>query len=80
MMIKLRYFASLRELIGSAEEEVFIPEGSSVESLLEVVKSLHDPLKDVETIMVAINGKYAQLGASIEEGDVVALFPPVSGG
>ena len=79
-MIKLRYFASLRELIGSAEEEVFILEGSSVESLLEVVKSLHDPLKDVETIMVAINGKYAQLGASIEEGDVVALFPPVSGG
>lgn len=80
MMIKLRYFASLQEIVGSADEEVFIPEGSSVESLLEVVKTIHNSLKDVEMILVAVNGKYAKLGASLEDGDVVALFPPVSGG
>ena len=80
MMIRLRYFASIRELVGSAEDEVQLPSRSSVKSLLEAVKSLHGSLKGVETILVAVNGEYADPMNTLEDGDVVALFPPVSGG
>lgn len=80
MKVRLKYFASLRELVGSAEEETQVPADSSAGSLLELVKNLHSSLRDVEKIFVAVNGEYVELDATIEEGDVVALFPPVSGG
>jgi len=74
------YFASYREITGLAEEEVQLPVRSTVEALMETVKSLHEPLRDVEHMLVAVNGEFAEREAVVEAGDVVALFPPVSGG
>ena len=74
------YFASYREVTGLAEEEVDVSEGSTVEALMETVKRLHGPLQDVERMLVAVNGGFAEPGVALREGDVVALFPPVSGG
>ena len=80
MMIKLRYFASIRDLIGDEVEEITIPSGSTVEGLLEEVRGFHEPLKGVEWILIAVNGAYVDPGTVLREGDSVALFPPVSGG
>jgi len=78
------YFASIRELTGLAEEEVELPEGSTVGStvmaLMETVKGLHEPLRGAGRVLVAVNGEFAEPGIALGEGDVVALFPPVSGG
>ena len=80
MKITLRYFASIRDLVGAGGEEITIPSGSTVEELLESLKGLHDQLMDAERILVAVNGAYVNPGTVLEEGDKVALFPPVSGG
>jgi molybdopterin converting factor subunit 1 len=80
MKISLRYFASIRDLVGAEGEEITIPPGSTVEGLLESLKDLHDQLIDVERILVAVNGAYVDPGTVLEGGDKVALFPPVSGG
>lgn len=74
------YFASYREMTGLAEEEFQLPERSTVEALMEAVKSKHDALRDTKRILVAVNGEFVKPGAVLEVGDVVALFPPVSGG
>jgi len=74
------YFASIRELTGLAEEEVELPEGSTVMALMETVKGLHEPLRGAGRVLVAVNGEFAEPGIALGEGDVVALFPPVSGG
>ena len=76
----MTFYASYREITGLAEEEVQLPVGSTVEALMETVKSLHNPLRDVKRMLVAVNGEFAKLEAVLEEGDMVALFPPVSGG
>ena len=80
MKVKLRYFASIEDLVGAEREEITVPQGSTVERLLEVLEGLHEQLKGVERILVAVNGAYVDPGATLEKGDVVALFPPVSGG
>lgn len=80
LRIRVKYFASCRDTTGLAREKVQLPSGSTVEGLIETVKSLHEPLRNVERMLVAVNGEYADLLAVLEEGDVVALFPPVSGG
>jgi molybdopterin synthase sulfur carrier subunit len=80
MRIKVRYFASTRDLVGTEGEEITIHQGSTVEGLLEALRGFHEQLKGVELILVAVNGAYVDPGTMLEEGDVVALFPPVSGG
>jgi len=74
------YFASIRELTGIAEEAVEVPEASTVGTLMKAVKGLHEPLRGVERMLVAVNGKFTGPGVALGEGDVAALFPPVSGG
>jgi len=74
------YFASFREITGLPEEGVQLPDGSTVEALMEAVKSLHEPLREVRRMLIAVNGEFAEHGTRLGEGDVVALFPPVSGG
>ena len=74
------YFASYREFTGLTEEEFQLPQGSVVQALLKAVKSRHEALRDEKRMLVALNGEFAESEAVLEDGDVVALFPPVSGG
>ena len=80
MRIELRFFASIRDLMEIAADETAMPEGSTVEALLEKMKREHDPLREMDRILVAVNGEYVDLSTILNEGDVVAMFPPVSGG
>jgi molybdopterin synthase sulfur carrier subunit len=76
----VRYFASVREVIGLSEEEVAAPTGFSIGSLIERLKDSHEPLRHMRNLLVAVNGEFADAEHGLVEGDVVALFPPVSGG
>jgi molybdopterin converting factor subunit 1 len=80
MRIMLRYFASIKDLVGADGEGIKIPSGSTVEELLEAVKCRHEQLNGVERILIAVNGAYVDPGTVLSEGNSVALFPPVSGG
>jgi molybdopterin converting factor subunit 1 len=80
MRIMLRYFASIKDLVGAEGEGITIPSGSTVEELLEAVKGRHELLTGVEQILIAVKGAYVNPGTVLNEGDSVALFPPVSGG
>ena len=78
--MRVAYYASLREVTGRSEEDIRLPDASTVEALLGVVGGIHEPLRGVGRILVAVNGEFADPDTRLREGDVVALFPPVSGG
>ncbi len=86
--ITVRYFARYRSLVGKSEEELEIPEGATVRELIEVLKERHPVLKDevfaeeddLADVNVSRNGRYVRFDEVLQDGDVVALFPPVSGG
>ncbi|WP_456365308.1 ubiquitin-like small modifier protein 1 [Thermococcus sp.] len=88
MRVKVRYFARYRSLVGTGEEEVELPEGATVMDLIEKLKERHPVLKtkifaeddDLADVNVSRNGRYVRFDEILKEGDVVALFPPVSGG
>jgi len=80
MRIKLRYFASIREMIGIVGDEVTLQEESTVDALIEKLKMDHARLRDMDRILVAVDGEYVKPNALLHDGDIVALFPPVSGG
>lgn len=80
MRVRVLYFASFRELLGVGNEDLQIPSGSTVGAVLERIKKVHSELTETEKMLVAVNGSFVESGLLLNDGDVVAFFPPVSGG
>jgi molybdopterin synthase sulfur carrier subunit len=83
-MIRLRYFASLRESLGIGDEQIELPDG--VQDLPGLTRWLQGrdetwagALAD-SRLHVAINQEIVTADACIADGDEVAWFPPVTGG
>jgi len=78
-MAKLRLFANLREIAGSARVEVGSGTvGGAIEEASERYGS--DFRRTVETSRVWINGETASYDDPVGDSDEVVILPPVSGG
>lgn len=77
-LIKVHYFARLRELTGKSEE-VIEQDSLTVRELLNWAEVTY-PGFGKDTIQVAVNEEYALKDDIIKSGDVCAFIPPVSGG
>jgi len=81
MRVKVRLFARLRDLAGTAELERELPDDATVQMLWRSLVSDQPTLGDYERAMsVAINTEYSRMSARLADGDEVAFMPPVSGG
>jgi len=78
--VKVRYYASFRDVTGKQEEWIEVPEGITVQGIREHVRGLYEKIAGREQVLVAVNGSFPALDRVILEGDDVAFFPPVSGG
>lgn len=76
----MMYFASYRGIAGVSEEIIYLEDGSTVEALMMGIKELHEPLREVGRMLIAVNSEFADPSLTLKDGDMVALFPPVSGG
>jgi molybdopterin converting factor subunit 1 len=77
----LRLFAGYREKVGRAEVSIELPEDATVGHLAEEVLRRHPGLaRDPERLVVAVNHEYRDHSHTLNDGDEVALIPPVSGG
>ena len=83
MSIKVLYFASLREEIGRGSDKVDIADAVDSNGSLQVTQ-LWSKATGRESLpgelLVAINQEYTSADASVQDGDEVAFFPPVTGG
>ena len=77
MPVHVKYFASLRETIGRADDEISIADISTVEKIWQqATNNMPRP----ERLLVAVNQEYSDFSESVKDGDEVAFFPPVTGG
>ncbi|MBS4200761.1 molybdopterin converting factor subunit 1 [Bacillus sp. FJAT-49732] len=77
-MNKILLFAHLKEQAGSSNL-TFDVSGKTVRELRDYLESETD-LGSLAGIMIAINEEFATDETVINEEDVIALIPPVSGG
>lgn len=81
MKLRILYFATIRDLAGMREETVSLPAGSRVNDLKSHLGGEHPELiKAFDSAIFAVNREFAFDDHPLEEGDEVAVFPPVSGG
>lgn len=81
MKIKVKFFASYKEVLGKEEIELELEENSNISHLLDILRNDYPKLGNLmETLVVSVNLEYAEYDRKLKEGDEVALLPPVSGG
>lgn len=81
MRINVLYFGTLKDLFALEQEPLDVPDGTTVESLLSLLRTQTSKQSDLwRTLAVAVNRDYAGLAMVLHDGDEVALLPPVSGG
>lgn len=76
-MIYVKFFSSLRELVGHDETELSSPTPISLREIWQ--KTTADCDLPANTLC-AINMEYAKLDDLANDQDEVAFFPPVTGG
>jgi len=81
MKITIKLFASIRDICGFEEKEMTLPDSSTVDELINILELEHRKLAGKRSsILIAVNEEYSTEGRILNNRDVVALFPPVSGG
>lgn len=78
-MAVLRLFAGAREAAGVARD---VLPGGTVAEVLDAARQRYGPgfAAVLATCRVWVNGDEAELDTRLDDGDEVAVLPPVSGG
>jgi molybdopterin synthase catalytic subunit len=81
MQVRLLFFATLKDIVGSKQIQLEVPPGATVSDVLSHLETNYPRLKDYRpVVLTAINEEYVDQKTMVQDGDEVALFPPVSGG
>ena len=82
MSVKVLYFAGLKEALGLPGETIDLPASVATVGALRdwLVEQGRDKLATAKNLRCAVNQDMAKLDATINDGDEVAFFPPVTGG
>lgn len=85
MNIQLRFFASVREALGTSQESVTVPDhvhtvGDMRSLLRERGGAWAEALAEGRALRMALDQQMAGADARLTDGCEVAFFPPVTGG
>ncbi len=81
MRVRVRLFAVQRELAGTREVSLDLPDDASVTDAWDALVTRYPALEPGrDYVRFARNGAYADGAMTLQDGDEVAMIPPVSGG
>lgn len=82
--ITVLFFSVLRDLTGSDRVVLELTAGDGLLSLSDLLSTLYTSYPGLESwdnrLLLAVNAEFATRAMSIQNGDEVALMPPVQGG
>jgi sulfur-carrier protein len=82
MRVSVLYFGGLRDAVGMSDEALELPERvRTVGALRDLLAARHRGYAERQaSVRVARNEAFAVDGDPLQDGDVIALIPPVAGG
>ena len=79
MKIKVLFFASFREMVGSSSVEVEVAEDATTTTVFAGLCEQYPQFR-LGSMTMAVNKLYITDEVRLKEGDELALLPPISGG
>lgn len=82
-MVKVRFFAVLKKIVGKEEVVLDVEKGTTLEQLLGRLERDLPPLKDIlkeGKILISVNQEVVPKECLIQNGDEIAFLPPFAGG
>jgi molybdopterin converting factor subunit 1 len=79
MKVTVKFFASVREIVGARTEVVELTDGATIAGVWSSYSERFPRLAKM-TLGYAVNHEYSQTDRILQDGDELAFIPPVSGG
>lgn len=80
MKLNILAFGITKDIVGGSSVEVELSEGLSVGEFKTVLGDRYPAMKELKSLLVAVNEEYGDDQLILTEKDEIALIPPVSGG
>jgi MoaD family protein len=81
MKVKVQFFAQLRDLAGTSETEIEIPENSTARELLEIIYEKKPALRSRDdNILLGAGVEFVDRDYELKPGEEISIMPPVQGG
>lgn len=81
MLVRVLLFGQLKDLVGCSSDELELAEGARLETVFAHYASQHPKFAAMAgSVAMARNQRFADPSEAVEDGDEVAMMPPVSGG
>ena len=81
MKIKIKVFASIRDICGFNEKELIVSDSIKVNDVVDLfIKCNNELSAKKDNFLIAVNEEYCAMDMMLKDGDILAIFPPVSGG
>src|ERR1700733_2902345 len=79
--VKVLFFGMLKDIVGRAEDQIEVADGSRLESVFTRYARQFPRLTELQSsIVLPCNQEFCERSAAIRDGDEIAFLPPVSGG
>lgn len=79
LKLKVKLYFTHRDALGRDEIEIYMPRNSTVKDAYEIICRNNPSMRNLKTLF-ALNCEYVNENKGIDDGDTLAIFPPVSGG
>lgn len=81
MEVTVRFFASLRDKVGTNKATLSLPEGADLSDLGTALITLYPQLDGTQPLWhFAVNQAHAEADTVLQPGDRIAIFPYIAGG
>lgn len=81
MTVRVRFFAILKDRAGADAVDLTLADRSTVGEALDAIAARFEPIAPLlPRVAPAVNRTYARRDHVLNDGDELALIPPVSGG
>jgi MoaD family protein len=81
MRLRVHFYSYFKDLTGCADIEEELPDGSTIEQLLQRLYGRFPKLAPMAgSTLVAVGVEYQNRHYQLKDGEEVSLFPPVQGG
>jgi MoaD family protein len=81
MKVRAEFYSRLKEIIGAPARDISLPKNATVNDLFDQLKENYPEMRDFEKSMLfGVGVEFVDRNHVLNDGDVIAIMPPVQGG